>query len=75
LVVRANYGYTPQGGFEIRARSDGAALWRTLLKTSPDEEAAPLAFSKDGTELYLKSSVCERHSVRGRNRGRVGPRT
>ncbi len=57
LVVRACNGFTPQGGFEVRVRSDASAPWRTLLKTSPDEEAWPLAFSKDGRELFLKSSV------------------
>ena len=57
LVVRACNGFTPQGGFEVRVRSEASAPWRTLLKTSPDEEAWPLAFSKDGRELFLKSSV------------------
>jgi hypothetical protein len=57
LVVRACHGYTPQGGFEVRVRSDASAPWRTLLKTSPEEEALPLGFSKDGRELFLKSSV------------------
>jgi dipeptidyl aminopeptidase/acylaminoacyl peptidase len=57
LVVRCTFGWTPQGGSEIRVRSDTRAPWRTLLKTSPDEEAWPLGFSKDGRELFLKSSV------------------
>ena len=57
LVVRAGCGYTPQGGFEVRVRSDASCPWRTLVRTSPDEEAMPLGFSKDGRELFLKSSV------------------
>jgi dipeptidyl aminopeptidase/acylaminoacyl peptidase len=57
LVVRAGCGYTPQGGFEVRVRSDASSPWRTLVKTSPDEEAMPLGFSEDGRELFLKSSV------------------
>lgn len=57
LVVRASSGFTPQGGFEVRVRSDASAPWRTLLKTLPDEEAWPLGFSKDGRELFLKSSL------------------
>jgi dipeptidyl aminopeptidase/acylaminoacyl peptidase len=57
LVVRACRGFTPQGGSEVRVRSDAGAPWRTLWKTSPDEEAWPLGFSKDGRELFLKSSV------------------
>ena len=57
LVVRAGCGFTPQGGFEVRVRSDASSPWGTLVKTSPDEEAMPLGFSKDGRELFLKSSV------------------
>jgi dipeptidyl aminopeptidase/acylaminoacyl peptidase len=57
LIVRACCGFTPQGGCEVRVRSDASAPWRTLLKTSPDEEAWPLGFSKDGRQLFLKSSV------------------
>jgi hypothetical protein len=57
LVVGAGCGYTPQGGFELRVRSAAGSPWRTLVKTSPDEEALPLGFSKDGRELFPKSSV------------------
>jgi hypothetical protein len=57
LVVRACYGFTPQGGFEVRVRSEADAPWRTLLTTSADEEALPLGFSENGQELFFKSSV------------------
>jgi len=57
LVVRACCAVTPQGGVEVRVRSDARAPWRILLKTSPDEEAWPLCFSQGSRELFLKSSV------------------
>lgn len=57
LVVRASFAHTPEGGSEVRVRSDAGAAWRTLLRTDPDEEAWPLAFSDNGRELSLKSSV------------------
>jgi hypothetical protein len=57
LAVHACHGYTPQGGFEVRVRSDAGAPWRTLVKAAPDEGAVPLGFSGNGRELFFKSSV------------------
>jgi dipeptidyl aminopeptidase/acylaminoacyl peptidase len=57
LVTRASRGYTPAGGSEVRARLGESAPWRTLVRTAADEEAAPIDFSEDGREVYLRSSV------------------
>jgi dipeptidyl aminopeptidase/acylaminoacyl peptidase len=38
-------------------RSDASSPWRTLVSTSPDEEAWSLDFGQDGRELFVKSSV------------------
>jgi dipeptidyl aminopeptidase/acylaminoacyl peptidase len=57
LVVRCSFGWTPQGGSEIRVRADAKAPWRTVVRTPPEEEVMPLGFSKDGKELFLRSSV------------------
>jgi dipeptidyl aminopeptidase/acylaminoacyl peptidase len=57
LAVRASRGWTPQGGAEVRVRSEATSPWRTLVRTSPEEEAYPLGFSKDGKEVFLRSSV------------------
>jgi hypothetical protein len=52
LVVRACCASTPQGGVEVRVGSDARAPWRTLVKTSPDEEAWPLCFSQGSREFF-----------------------
>jgi dipeptidyl aminopeptidase/acylaminoacyl peptidase len=57
LVVRCSFGWTPQGGSDIRVRSDTKAPWRTLVRTPPEEEVIPLDLSKDGKEIFLRSSV------------------
>jgi hypothetical protein len=54
LAVHACHGYTPQGGFEVRVRSDAGAPWRTLVKAAPDEGAVPLGFSGNGRERDLE---------------------
>jgi dipeptidyl aminopeptidase/acylaminoacyl peptidase len=57
LVVRGASAYTPDGGYEVRVRADARAPWRTLVRSSPEEEVHVLAFSKDGREVFLKSSI------------------
>ncbi len=57
LVVRASFGHTPEGGSEVQVRADAAAPWRVLIRSAPDEEAEPLAFSKNRREIYLRTSV------------------
>ena len=57
LVVRGARARMPDGSFELRARSDAKAPWRTLIPTSPDEGIFPLSFSLDGRDIFLWSSV------------------
>lgn len=57
LTVRGASVINPDGGFEIRVRANAESPWRRLITTSPEEEVTALAFSKDGRELFLKSSV------------------
>ncbi|MHB8383939.1 MAG: S9 family peptidase, partial [Candidatus Binataceae bacterium] len=57
LVVRGASVISPGGGFEIRVRADAKSPWRTLVTSSPEEEVAALGFSKDGREIFLKSSI------------------
>jgi dipeptidyl aminopeptidase/acylaminoacyl peptidase len=57
LFVRGANAFTRDGGFEVRVRADANALWRTLLRSLPDEEVASFGFSEDSREIFLKSSV------------------
>jgi dipeptidyl aminopeptidase/acylaminoacyl peptidase len=57
LVVRAVRVRTPDDGFEVRARTDSGAPWRTILRATPDEGVFPLGFNQDGREIYLLSSL------------------
>ena len=38
-------------------RSSSKEDWKTLLAWDPDEEGAPLDFSKDGKTLYILSTL------------------
>jgi hypothetical protein len=57
LVARSTRGYTRDGGFEIRVRSDSIGPWCTLLRTSPDEWVFPVCFDASGRWIVLLSSV------------------
>ncbi|MGB6552094.1 MAG: S9 family peptidase, partial [Candidatus Binataceae bacterium] len=57
LVIRAGYAMKSDGSSEIRVRDDAKAPWRTIVSANPDEEAAPLGFSKDGGSIYLRTSI------------------
>jgi dipeptidyl aminopeptidase/acylaminoacyl peptidase len=57
LKVRAAQAQTPDGGTEIRIRSDVGSPWKTLVKVGPDEILDFLDFNQDGTAGYLKSSI------------------
>ena len=57
LVVRGTRGYTPDGGFEIRVRSDSTGPWRTLLRISPDEWVFPVCFDASARWIVLLSSL------------------
>jgi dipeptidyl aminopeptidase/acylaminoacyl peptidase len=48
---------TPDGGTEIRVRTDEKSPWKTFVKVGPDEILQTLSFTADGQSLYLLSSV------------------
>lgn len=57
LVVRAAVQNDADGSTEILVRPNPSPAWRTLLKASPDDQIAPVAFSADNRSLYISSSV------------------
>jgi dipeptidyl aminopeptidase/acylaminoacyl peptidase len=57
MVVRAGLQDNPDGSNEILVRANASSPWHTLLKASPDDQIAPLAFSADNGSLYISSSV------------------
>jgi dipeptidyl aminopeptidase/acylaminoacyl peptidase len=66
LKVRGATAPTPDGGLVIMVRDDEWSEWRTLLDVPPEdaETTGPLGFTKDGSGMYLQTSV-------GSNTGRV----
>jgi dipeptidyl aminopeptidase/acylaminoacyl peptidase len=66
LKVRGAVAPTPDGGAVILVRDDEASEWRPLLEVAPEdaESTGPLGFTKDGTGMYLQTSV-------GANTGRL----
>ncbi len=57
LVVRAAVQNDADGSTEILVRPNSSAPWHALLKASPDDTIAPVAFSSDNRSLYVSSSV------------------
>ncbi|HXG58968.1 MAG TPA: S9 family peptidase [Thermoanaerobaculia bacterium] len=57
LVVRAAQVVTPEGGTEIRIRSDANAPWQSWMKAGPEENLDFLAFTADGASVYIESSI------------------
>ncbi|MBV8362472.1 MAG: S9 family peptidase [Deltaproteobacteria bacterium] len=57
LIVRGATALTEQGTFQVRVRDGNTAPWRAVARPGPNDEVAALGFSKDGSELYLKSSI------------------
>ena len=57
FVVRGATAITAQGTFEVRVRDDRTAPWRAMASPGADDEVVALGFSKEGTELFLKSSI------------------
>jgi dipeptidyl aminopeptidase/acylaminoacyl peptidase len=57
LVVRAATQNDADGSTEILVRANASVPWHTLLKASPEDQIAPLAFSADNRSLYVSSSV------------------
>ena len=55
--VRSAQIATPEGGTEIRVRTDPQSPWKTFLKVGPEEILNALGFTKDGQSLYLMSSI------------------
>jgi hypothetical protein len=55
--VRLAHVTAPEGGTEIRLRTDDKAPWKTFLKVGPEEILDALGFTADGESLYLKSSI------------------
>ncbi len=66
LRVRGGVAPTPDGGMVIMVRDDELSDWRPLLEVPPEdaETTGPLGFTKDGSGIYLQTSV-------GSNTGRV----
>jgi dipeptidyl aminopeptidase/acylaminoacyl peptidase len=59
LVVRGALTPTPDGGMVIVVRDDDSSDWRPLLEVGPDdaESTGPGGFTKDGTGMYVQTSV------------------
>lgn len=57
LVVRGALQNNADGSSAILVRANPSSPWRTLLKASPDDQIAPVAFSPDNRSLYVSSSV------------------
>jgi dipeptidyl aminopeptidase/acylaminoacyl peptidase len=66
LKVRGAVMPTADGGMVIMVRDDETSDWRPLLAVPPEdaETTGPLGFTKDGTGIYLQTSV-------GSNTGRL----
>jgi dipeptidyl aminopeptidase/acylaminoacyl peptidase len=58
LRIRAAQAITPDGGSEIRYRTDDKAKWQTIIKWGPDDmDGRVLDFTGDGKALWLESSA------------------
>jgi hypothetical protein len=57
FVVRGATAITAQGAWEIRVRDSVTASWRAVVSPGAGDEVWALGFSKDGSELFLKSSI------------------
>jgi dipeptidyl aminopeptidase/acylaminoacyl peptidase len=59
LKVRGAVTPTEDGGMLILVRDDEASDWRPLVEVPPEdaETTGPLGFTKDGTGMYLQTSI------------------
>jgi dipeptidyl aminopeptidase/acylaminoacyl peptidase len=57
FVVRAATAITAKGAYEVRVRDNGTSSWRAISSPHASDEVSALGFSKDGSELFLKSSI------------------
>jgi dipeptidyl aminopeptidase/acylaminoacyl peptidase len=66
LKVRGAVTPTPDCGMVILVRDDETSDWRPLVEVPPEdaETTGPLSFTKDGTGMYLQTSI-------GSNTGRL----
>jgi dipeptidyl aminopeptidase/acylaminoacyl peptidase len=53
LAVRAAIATRPDGGSDVLVRDTPEGEWRTLISVPFGESAAPVAFTGDGSALYL----------------------
>jgi dipeptidyl aminopeptidase/acylaminoacyl peptidase len=57
MQVRASQSFTPDGGSEIRYRTDVRSPWKSVVKFGPDDaDSNALGFTADGKSLWLESS-------------------
>jgi dipeptidyl aminopeptidase/acylaminoacyl peptidase len=57
MRVRAAQALTPDGGSEIRYRSDVQDPWKTVIKWGPEDvDSGVIGFTADGKSLWLESS-------------------
>jgi dipeptidyl aminopeptidase/acylaminoacyl peptidase len=59
LTVRGAVTPLPDGGTVIMVRDDESSEWRPLLEVPPEDadSTGPIAFTKDGTSMYMQTSV------------------
>jgi dipeptidyl aminopeptidase/acylaminoacyl peptidase len=57
MQIRAAQVQTPDGGTEIRIRSDTRVPWQSWIKVGPDEILDFLDFTIDGKAAFLNSSI------------------
>jgi dipeptidyl aminopeptidase/acylaminoacyl peptidase len=55
--VRAAQAQLPDGGTEIRIRTDAKSPWKSWIKVGPEEILNFVGFTKDGKSAYLVSSI------------------
>jgi len=56
LTIRAALAARPDGGHELWLRQAAGDPWKTVLAWDPDDQGAPIDFSKDGKTLYVLGS-------------------
>jgi dipeptidyl aminopeptidase/acylaminoacyl peptidase len=57
LVVRGAHAQLPTGEKEIRIRASAQTPWRTLFKTSWEEEVRIIGFGEQGNTAYLSTTL------------------
>jgi len=57
MIVRAAIATTPEGGTEIRIRDSATGPFRTLLRAGLEETVRLEGFSKDGSSVFLATSI------------------